>query len=183
MIKKIIFFSGKSACGKDTGANMLKEILEKNNKKVLITHFADPVKHWAKDAYGWNGVKDKYGRALLQMIGTEYLRASFPDYWCEFIAKFVKATEDDWDYIIIPDLRFANEWEIFLNYFDRNQLVKVLIERVNDIGEKVINENMTQQQLEHTSENSFQSIDFDYNFTHNNLNNFKLQMETLYDRL
>ena len=48
---KVILISGKSASGKDTFANILFKKLTEKNHKVLIAHFADLVKFYAKQYY------------------------------------------------------------------------------------------------------------------------------------
>ena len=41
---RVIAISGKAESGKDIIAQELKNILEENNKKVMIIHFADVLK-------------------------------------------------------------------------------------------------------------------------------------------
>ena len=63
---KVVCISGLARAGKDTLASMLKDELEKNGSRVLITHFADLLKFIAKEFFKWNGEKDNEGRRLLQ---------------------------------------------------------------------------------------------------------------------
>ena len=46
---RVIAISGKAESGKDTTAQELRNILEENNKKVMIIHFADVLKPWFKE--------------------------------------------------------------------------------------------------------------------------------------
>ena len=110
---KIICISGKAGSGKDTSAWMLKSELEKRGQVVLITHFADLLKYICKSFFGWDGVKDAQGRSLLQYVGTDVIRAKIPDFWVSFIANLLKLFPDQWDYVLIPDCRFPNEFEFF----------------------------------------------------------------------
>ena len=54
--------SGKSGCGKDAAAFLLKEQLAKETDKILTIHFADLVKYYAFQYFNWNGEKDEDGR-------------------------------------------------------------------------------------------------------------------------
>ena len=69
---KYISISGGAGHGKDTLANKLKNILEKEGKRVFIIHYADYLKMVATQVYKWNGLKDAKGRDLLQKLGDRY---------------------------------------------------------------------------------------------------------------
>jgi tRNA uridine 5-carbamoylmethylation protein Kti12 len=96
---KIILLSGHAQHGKDTSANFLKEIIEKDGKKVLITHYADLLKFLCKNMFEWNGIKDEQGRHILQYVGTDVIRKQNPDYWVGFISEFLKLFPKEWDYV------------------------------------------------------------------------------------
>ncbi len=106
---KIIAISGKAQHGKDTTANMLKASLEKTGQSVLIFHNADLLKHLCRSYFGWNGVKDDTGRALLQRVGTNIVRGRDSDFWVDFAKRFLALFPGEWDYVLIPDSRFPNE--------------------------------------------------------------------------
>lgn len=106
---KIICISGKARHGKDTAATLLKSKLETDGNRVLIVHYADLLKHICRSFFGWNGEKDEAGRALLQRVGTDVIRAQCPDFWVGFVAEVLRLFPDEWDYAIIPDCRFPNE--------------------------------------------------------------------------
>ena len=48
---KVICISAKARHGKDTAAEIMKEYLEMQGKKVLITHFADLLKYLCKSLF------------------------------------------------------------------------------------------------------------------------------------
>ena len=150
-MKKIILISGKSGSGKDTFAKFLKDELESRNERVLVIHFADMVKEYAKLYYKWNGEKDIGGRQLLQQMGTNEVRAVFENYWADLVAQFIKATENDWDYALIPDLRFLNELKR-VKKFNKNKCVSVGIRRYTDEGDIWENPLLTEEQRNHPSE-------------------------------
>lgn len=107
-----ISISGQARHGKDTAAKFIKFRLEEEwERKVLIVHYADLLKHICSNYLGWDGKKDEAGRTLLQQVGTEVYRRRDPDYWVNFVKDTVERLQDvgDWDYVIIPDCRFQNE--------------------------------------------------------------------------
>ena len=158
---KIIVISGKSGSGKDTIANIMKNKLESSGLSCVILHYADLVKYYAKQYYNWNGVKDESGRTLLQKLGTDKVRAKFPDYWAETIAKFLSAVSDDFDCALIPDARFLNEIEVVKQY--NPGAISLRIERYNINNLPYINPEFTKEQLIHPSETSLDTYeDFDY---------------------
>ena len=108
---KIILITGKARSGKDTAAEFIRETLEENGRSVLVTHYADLVKYVCTKFFGWNGLKDDTGRTLLQKVGTDCVRRENPDFWVDFILFMLECFPDEWDYVIIPDCRFRNEYE------------------------------------------------------------------------
>lgn len=106
---KIICISGKAQHGKDTTAGYIRDILTAQKKKSLIFHYADLLKFMCQKYFGWDGQKDGFGRQLLQLVGTDIIRAKNPDYWVNFAIDFIKLFDGEWDYVIIPDTRFPNE--------------------------------------------------------------------------
>ena len=78
----------------------------------MIIHYADLLKFILKQYFHWNGQKDEYGRHLLQYIGTDVIRDKDPDYWARFVKDVVSIVENEYDYAVIPDCRFENEYAI-----------------------------------------------------------------------
>ena len=162
---EILIISGKSASGKDTFANIMREKMENVGCKCLTIHFADLVKYYLKQYYNWDGIKDEHGRTMLQHLGTDQVRASFPDYWSETVAKFLASISDDFDCAFIPDARFENEIEIVKKY--NPQAISIRIERYNDDHTPYLNPTLTEEQHKHPSETSLDDYkDFDF-FVHN----------------
>jgi hypothetical protein len=106
---KFVCISGKAQHGKDTTAGYLREILKADNKRVIIIHYADLLKFICQKYFGWDGQKDATGRRLLQVVGTDVVRAKKPDFWVDFVIEIVKLFSGEWDYVIVPDTRFPNE--------------------------------------------------------------------------
>lgn len=108
---QVIAISGKAQHGKDTSAKILKNMLEADGYRVLITHYADLLKYMCRTFFGWNGEKDDAGRHILQYVGTDIIRQKRPDFWVDFVTDVLALFPDDWDFVLIPDCRFPNEIE------------------------------------------------------------------------
>lgn len=156
---KIVLVSGKAQHGKDTTANIIANKLITQSKKVIIFHYADYLKYIAKQYYNWNGEKDENGRHLLQYLGTDVCRKNNPNIWAMVALEFSKAFKTECDYIIIPDVRFKNEVNIWKDS-NFEHIEKVFLIRVNRPN---FDNGLTQEQQLHASEidlDDCKSIDF-----------------------
>jgi len=138
--------------GKDSVANILKNKMELKNKKVLITHFADLLKYICRTFFNWDGVKDEAGRQILQYVGTDIIRRTKPDYWCDFLINFLSMFKNEWDYVLIPDCRFQNE----MRWPEEWDTTAVRVERLNFISP------LSSTQQNHISETALDYYRFDY---------------------
>lgn len=150
---KIICISGKARHGKDTTAKLLAEVLEAQGNRVLIAHYGDLVKYVCKTFFGWDGKKDERGRSLLQRVGTDKVRSAHPDYWAQFIVTILDIFCDEWDYVLIPDTRFPNEYEIYESHGLDAILLRVI--RPNFVSP------LTAEQQNHTSETALDNYHYD----------------------
>jgi len=151
-IKKVILISGKAQNGKDTVANILKKKLILKKEKVLITHYADLLKFVCEKYFNWNGEKDEVGRHILQYIGTDVIRKQNPNYWIDFVKGILTMFENEWDYVLIPDVRFVNELEGWYGF----DTVNLRVNRLNFINP------LTLEQQNHISETELDNYEFDY---------------------
>lgn len=106
---RIVLISGPAGSGKDAVGEILRDLMEKNGEKVLVTHYADLIKHVAASFCGWNGVKDIAGRTILQTVGADVVRNWNEDYWVDFLVNMLTLFGDRYRYVLIPDARFPNE--------------------------------------------------------------------------
>jgi len=115
----IFLFGGRMFSGKSTVAYALQDILKPYSphiNSVIVASFADAVKKIAMEAFGWDGIKDKKGRRLLQVIGTEAGRAYNENIWAEkAYLNYLKNVKEKPNYLIFDDWRFPNEYEIWLD--------------------------------------------------------------------
>lgn len=151
---KVFLISGKAQHGKDTLAGMLKEELDKINKKCLIVHYADLLKYLAKQYFDWDGKKDEKGRLILQQFGTDVVRKRDPDFWVDFAIRFNWLLDFmGYEYIIIPDTRFPNEIEKMQHVFNCST---IRINRPN------FDNGLTAKQKAHASETALDNYIFLY---------------------
>jgi hypothetical protein len=171
---KVILFSGKATSGKDYAANILKELIERDNKKVLICHYADLLKYICKTFFSWDGVKDEVGRSKLQYVGTDTIRKQNPDYWVKFISDFLKMFPNEWDVVIIPDCRFPNEITQML--LDGWNVFTVRVNRLN------YESPLTEEQQNHPSETALDGYQFDYYIdSESGLDKLEVEVKKMYE--
>ena len=154
----VITITGKAQHGKDFTATILKELLEDKNLKILTLHYADYLKFICKNLYGWDGIKDKKGRATLQYIGTDKARKNNPNIWVNVVNELLLAIGEDFDIVLIPDARFPNEIDRLIELGWEVKTIKV--NRLN------FKSTLTEEQLEHYSETALDNYTFDYKFNY-----------------
>lgn len=152
---KVILVSGKAGSGKDYAANILCSLLEKMGKSYLVIHFADYLKMMCYLYFGWDGKKDEPGRNLLQHIGNEVFRKFDQNFFADIVNKTISAISAslDYDYIIIPDLRYENELETIKNNFESYTI---------RVSRNKYTSNLTDKQKNDISEISLDNYDFDF---------------------
>lgn len=168
-MKKIILISGHAQNGKDTLAEVLKDILSKSGNKVVITRFAKHLKQILIDYYGWDGVtKNDYWRDMLQKKGTEKIRfeRKDPHFHVARTCEEIDIVKDDIDYVIIPDCRFPNEIYYTKACFPES-VDTVRINRIN------FESPLSVESQSHISETALDNFKFDFNIINND-------MESLY---
>ena len=150
---KIICISGKAQNGKDTTATIMAEVLKAHGSRVLVAHYGDLVKYVCKTFFDWDGEKDEKGRTLLQYVGTDKIRAHSPNYWVDFIISILNIFDNEWDYVLLPDCRFPNEYEIYRHHDMDAVLLRVV--RPN------FNSPLTPEQQRHPSETALDNYKYD----------------------
>lgn len=160
MLNRIYMLHAHAQSGKDTCAAIMKEEYEKRGKRVIVIAFADYVRWSLEKYYGVKDYKTPEGRTLIQHFATDLVRKNDPTFWGRTVADLLYAIEDDFDYAIIPDWRFENEYSVMISRFAPHIVVPVLIERPNN----ELTDNMTEEQRRHQSESELDNWKFfDYN--------------------
>lgn len=181
MLDRIYMLHAHAQSGKDTCAAIMKEEYEKRGKRVIIIAFADYVRLCLEKYYGVKDYKTPEGRTLIQHFATDLVRKNDPTFWGRTVGDLLKAIEDDFDYAIIPDWRFENEYGCLASRFASHIIVPVLITRPDN--EKT--DNMTESQRNHQSETELNDYkNFDYNIIneHGKLEETKKQIIKIIER-
>lgn len=157
--KNILLIGGHAQAGKDTVANFLKDKLL---GRALIIHNADYLKYICKQYYGWDGKKGDKGRAILQYVGTDLVRQEkdMATYWVERTCDIIKIFWDQYDYFIVPDLRFLNEVYYTKSRFPYNVMTVKVVRPNFDNG-------LTEEQKNHLSEVDLDEFEFDATIMNN----------------
>ena len=165
-MNKVILISGKSSHGKDELGRLLEKQFTKYGQKLLVTHFGDPVKWFAKAYFGYDGEKNVDGRSSLRYVGTTFMRTYSKFYRADIIGGFIAALnrENLYNVIIIPDLRFYSEYETICHYCreEHIELFTIRINRINPDGSVYTNPQMTTEQLNHISECELDNFSTDF---------------------
>lgn len=123
---KFIGITGHMGSGKDTFGSMLIEELNALGTPARRFAFADALKRYAEEYFGWDGNKhidlvveenpDNLngrwigGRKLLQGLGMIMRDKAHPDFWVQQVVKNACAWEGG-AFAVITDCRFMNEAE------------------------------------------------------------------------
>ena len=127
--------------------------------------------------YGWDGEKDKKGRELLQKLGTDLGCTNNPNVWVNCVKEIVKALQTEYDFVLIPDVRFPNEMDwsdtLFFTFTIR-------VNRQNEDGTPYIN-HLTEEQKQHPSEVALDGYRFNYEIYNQNINDINAAAQIILD--
>lgn len=150
---QVILISGKARAGKDLSANILKEYFTEEGKTSIILHYADFLKSFCREHLGYKGKDVEGGRELLQWFGTDVVRNNYEDTWVDIMLALLKGIRNEYDYIIISDVRFPNEIEKIKSNF---KSVTLRIVRNNEKNELLSDEK------KHISETALDNYEFEH---------------------
>lgn len=144
---KVVGFCGLAGSGKNEAANAVL-----NKSDWFQVAFASAMKECARVVFGWNGVKDQKGRALLQEIGMAGRKYN-PDVWIQHLSKEIALLQQEIGFhsnFAITDVRFDNEAE-----FVKRDLGGIII--------RILNPNQAKEKFHaHVSECEQWKIHSDY---------------------
>jgi len=175
-MQKVVAIGGHAEHGKDTLADMIKEKLEEKDEEVARYAFAESLKMIAESIFDWDGSKDKYGRTLLQELGSFAREYIDEDFWVKDVAEQIDAFKNAVDYHLISDLRYPNEAEYFRENDYDNLIVKVT--RLDEDGNLYSN-SLSGEQKEHHSETSIDLIDYDLHVVADSLDTLEESAEKI----
>ena len=175
----IILIAGKARSGKNTVAEMLKEMYELNNKKVIISPFTKYLKKYIEEITGEKIDENNKPRELLQQLGVEIIKEKLGKY-----DMFINREIDDidiysyfFDVIIIPDVRFPKEIEILKDKYQNVVTIKVI---------SSLDNNMSLKEKSHITETSLDNYDndnFNYIIFNDNIDKLNNQIKNIYQSI
>ena len=151
----IILISGKAQHGKTSSADILERHMKQAGKRVVQINYADYVKFICAKYFGWDGQKDEKGRHILQYVGTDIFRARDENFWVDAVIRFACAVWDDFDFMLVADWRFPNEYTRWLE----KGIPDVCRVRVHRPG---YDNGLTPEQNKHPSEIALDDFPMDY---------------------
>ena len=156
---RMLIITGEAGSGKDTLAQHLKSIYEKEGAVIHTVTFASKLKEEAK-ALGWDGIKDQKGRDLLQDLGKLMKNYHGSRYYAEqaFVGREqVEGKQNVW---IVTDARFLVEIEHCREFAEKNDAEVKIIRVDRSIDPNWVSA-LTEAQKKDVSEQEWRQVDPD----------------------
>jgi hypothetical protein len=156
----VILIGGKAGTGKTETSMLLSSLVDSLGFLDFVTmNFAYGVKSTAKESFGWNGVKDKKGRQLLQNVGNTGREYDL-DIWAKQTVQRILDNPCLYDFVFIDDWRFPNESNFLAKALGDLYLVKTLYVSAPD--REILKGTPAYEDVSETSLDSFGKDDFDF---------------------
>jgi len=150
---KVILIAGKARSGKSEASKIIKELLEKFNKKVVITEYSKYIKLFAREFLDWNGISEPKPRKFLQDFGT-FIRSNISeDFFVKRMREDIQIYQQKLDVLIISDVRFPTEIDGLRDF------MPIVIHVSNDLANYDLTISETLHETEHALDNYH---NFDY---------------------
>lgn len=172
---QIYLVGGKARHGKDTFSQYLKELYEKDGKKVIITYLGKYIKYYAREMTGWNLTEEDKPRELLQNLGTNIIREKLKkdDLFIKRIIDDIEIFSYFYDAIIISDVRLKKEINDIKEAYPNSIVVK--INRIN------FESPLTKEAQNHITEIDLDDYNkFDEIIVNDTIEEFKEKIKNLY---
>ncbi len=153
---KIILFSGKARHGKDTSAEIIKNVYESKGLKVINLSYGSYIKNYAMMISDWDGSEETKPRTLLQELGTDIIRTKIdPNFFIKRLCDDIRVYSYFFDIITISDARFPDELDTPSSEFDDVVKIKVIRDNYESV--------LTDKEKKHLTETALDNYD-DYDF-------------------
>ena len=114
---------------------------------------------------------------MLQKLGTDLGRTNNPNVWVNCVKEIVKALQTEYDFVLIPDVRFPNE----MDWSDTPFFTfTIRVNRQNEDGTPYIN-HLTEEQKQHPSEVALDDYRFNYEIYNQNINDINAAAQAILD--
>ena len=164
---KIYIMCGKAKHGKDTFSAYLKDVYEKNEKKVIVTQLSKYIKYYAREMTGWDLSEQQLGTGVIR----EYLKKE--DLFINRMIEDIEVFSCFYDAIIISDVRLKKEINDLRKVFP--DLICVHVNRPN------FDNGLTPEQKNHRTEIDLDDFtDFDVEIENTTLELLEESANSLY---
>lgn len=153
---RIVLIAGKSGTGKNHVAQIMKEFLEENQQRTVITEYSKYIKLFAKEMLGWRETDPKKPREFLQEIGS-FIREDLgkKDLFIERMKTDISVYERFFENVIICDIRYPEEIDEIKKTYSK--VTTILIEKEEQ------NPELTMKEAAHITEHALENYqNFDY---------------------
>ena len=171
----IYLIGGKARHGKDTFSGYLKDIYEKNGKKVIVTQFSKYIKYYAREMTGWNLTEEDKPRGLLQELGTNIIREKLgmEDLFIKRMIDDIKIFSCFYDAIIISDIRLKLEIDMVKEVYPESIAISIFRPDFDN--------GLSEEQKKHKTEVDLDDYDkFDLQIINTTLEKLEKDAEKLY---
>lgn len=175
-LPQVVGFAGYAGCGKDTAADVLnmfgyQRLAFADCLRDVVHEMFDIPYEWMLDRKLKETPMDippyKSPREILQYVGTEAMRAFYPEIWVSKVKRTIKANPGT--KYVITDLRFPNEIEMFFEL--RDEGISTVTARINRAG--------VEQKFAHSSESYITNLKVDEVLKNEARNAYLFQKEVL----
>ena len=174
---KVFIISGKAKHGKDTFSGYLKEVYEKNGKKVIITQLSKHIKYYAREMTGWDLSEETKPREFLQQLGTNVIRQQLKkdDLFINRMIEDREIVNCLYDAIIISDVRLKKEINGLKEAYP--EIINIHITRPN------FDNGLTEEQKNHLTEIDLDDYEgFDIEIENTTLEGLQQEAQNLYTK-
>lgn len=156
----VILIGGKAGTGKTETSILLSSFVDSLGFLDFVTmNFAYGVKFTAKESFGWDGVKDKKGRRLLQEVGNTGRNYDIA-IWAKQTVQRILSNPCLYDFVFIDDWRFPNEANYLKESLSDLYLVKTLY--ISAPNREILKGTSAYKDVSETSLDTFGKDDFDF---------------------
>ena len=115
---KIILLGGRANSGKDTTADIIRDIYKEKGLKTVNIQITYYIKMYAKQITNWDGNNDTKPRTLLQELGTEVIRNTIDEnFFIRRIIEDIEVYSRYFDVITVSDCRLPKEFDSIKNKY------------------------------------------------------------------
>jgi hypothetical protein len=172
---RIFIIGGKSGCGKNELATMIKNYYDALGEKSVITAYSKYIKLYAMEMLNWDGSLQTKPRKFLQEMGEEIRKNIAPNFFIKRMQEDILIYQKYFDNIIIADARLIPEFTLMKAKYPNCYTIHLICNREN---------NLTKEEKNHITEKELENYtDADYNLTNTSLTELKIKITKILEEI